>query len=181
MEKAMTDLLARTAKSETSLAPEIGQSNGRAPLRVLAVVDGTECDGRVTRYLLGLQARQSTIEVVLLNIQPLPAEGRLRGYGSFHRKDVEGSLIDDLGQRVVTSAGRHLEMAGIPHTERIEIGYRMQTIVRCAGEENCDLIVVAEPEPGALRTWLMRGAGIAIGSIASTSVHFVNVPVVVAK
>ena len=123
---------------------------------MLAVVDGTECAGRVTKCLLDLQTRNDAIEVVLLNVQPKPEVGRLRGYGSFRRTEIDDRLINDLGKRVVTSAARHLDAAGIVHKDRIELGDPAETIVRCADEEKCDLIVLAEPNPSQLRQWLMR-------------------------
>ena len=93
--------------------PSRRQSGGRkkSPLRVLAVVDGSESTGRVTKYLLDLHARDGAFEVVLLNVQPMPEVGRLRGYGSFRRADINDRLINDLGRgwwrvRHVTSMGR---------------------------------------------------------------------------
>ena len=75
----------------------------------------------------------------------------------------------------------HLDAASIAHKRRIELGHPAETIVRCAEEEHCDLIVLAEPKPGAVREWLMRNAGIAVASAASVLVHFAGVPVVIAK
>ena len=123
---------------------------------MLAVVDGTESSGRVTKYLLDLHARDGAFEVVLLNVQPKPEVGRLRGYGSFRRAEIDDRLINDLGKRVVTSAARHLDAVSIAHKDRIELGDTAETIVRCADEEKCDLIVLAEPKPGVVRQWLMR-------------------------
>lgn len=176
----MTDLLPHTAAPMVSPEPRERRSN-RAPLRVLALVDGTEGSGRVTKCLLDLQARNDAIDVVLLNVQPAPATGRLRGYGSFHRADINDRLINDLGKRAVTSAARHLDAAGIGHKDRIELGDPVETIVRCANEEKCDLIVLAEPAPGALQQWLMKTSGIVVHSVASVVVLSASAPVLVAK
>jgi nucleotide-binding universal stress UspA family protein len=180
MEEAiMADLLARNTnnapKSKARKQPE-----RKSPLRVLAVVDGSECAGRVTKYLLDLHARDGTLDVVLLNIQPLPAVGRLRGYGSFRRAEVDDRLINDLGKRVVTSAARHLDAANIAHKDRIELGDPVETIVRCTDEEKCDLIVLAESKPNAVQQWLMRNTGTVVHSVASVVVHLARVPVLVA-
>jgi nucleotide-binding universal stress UspA family protein len=176
----MTDLLPRTAAPAVSPEPRTRQA-GNTPLRVLALVDGTEAAGRVTKCLLDLQARNDAIDVVLLNVQPAPATGRLRGYGSFRRADVDDRLINDLGKRAVTSAARHLDAAGIAHKDRIELGDPIETIVRCADEEKCDLIVLAEPDPGPLRQWLMKAGALTIHSVVSVVIHLANVPVLVAR
>ena len=149
------------------------------PLRILAAVDGSECTGRVVKYLLNLYSRHQAVEIVLLNTQPEPQDWRMRGYGWFHRQAVHDRLINDLGKRVVASAGRHLEAAGVAYKGRIELGDPTETIVRCSREENCDLILLAEPTPGVFRKWLMRTAGVTIGSVASIVIHFAPVPVVV--
>jgi nucleotide-binding universal stress UspA family protein len=151
------------------------------PVKILAVVDGAEHTGRVMKYLLGLCASLSLVDVVLLNIQPEPQDWRMRGYGWFKREEIHDRLINDLGKRIVTSAGRQLDGAGIPHRDRIELGDPTDTIVRCAREEGCDLIVLAEPEPGRLRRWLMRMSGLTIHSVASVVIHFTSAPVVIAR
>ena len=148
---------------------------------MLAVVDGSESSGRVTKYLLDLHARDVAFEVVLLNVQPMPEVGRLRGYGSFRRAEIDDRLINDLGKRVVMSAARHLDAASILHKDRIELGNPADTIVRCADDEKCDLIVLAELRPGVVRQWLMRKTGLVVGSIASVVIHLAPVPVLIAN
>jgi nucleotide-binding universal stress UspA family protein len=151
------------------------------PWRVLALVDGTEGAGRVLKCLLDLHTRTSSIDVVLLNVQPAPVVGRLRGYGSFRRAEVEDRLINELGKRAITSAGRHLDAAGIGHKDRIELGEPAETVIRCANEEKCDLIVLAEPKPGPVRQWLMRNSGVVIHSVAGIVTHLASAPVLIAR
>jgi nucleotide-binding universal stress UspA family protein len=160
-----------------------GQSEARATsrtLRVLAVVDRSQSTGKVVKYLLGLQSLLVPFEVVLLNIQPQPDDWRLRGYGWFKREAIRERIISDLAQPAIASAGRQLDSAGVKHKDRIELGEAADTIVRCSREEDCDLIVLAETVPGAVRRWLMRSAGVTVGSVASTVIALANVPVVVA-
>ena len=149
--------------------------------RILVPLDGSESTGLVMNYLVGLQRSYGTIEVVLLNVQPKPQEWRTRGYGWFHREEIEDRLINDLGRRIVRSAFRQLDGAGIPHKERVEIGEPVETILQCAQQENCDLIILAERAPGAIRRWLLQTAGISMGSAASILVHLAPIPVLVAK
>jgi nucleotide-binding universal stress UspA family protein len=151
------------------------------PLRILAVVDGSQGTGRVLKYLLDQCLGGEGMEVVLLNIQPEPTEWRMRGYGWFKREATRDRLINDIGERVVTSAGRSLDAAGIKHKDRIELGRPTETIPRCAREEDCDLILMAQLDLGAIRRWLMRTTSVSIGSVASIVIHLADIPVVVVR
>jgi nucleotide-binding universal stress UspA family protein len=175
----MTDVLAAPFIQATSQGALLEKRV--VPVRVLAVVDGTECAGRVTKCLLDLQRWTHAVEVVLLNVQPEPATGRLRGYGGFRRTEIEDRLINDLGQRAVSSAARHLDAAGIAHKDRVEMGEPATTIVRCAEEEKCAMIVVAEPGRNAVSDWLVRKWGLVAHSVASAIVYLARVPVLIAK
>lgn len=147
-------------------------------LRVLAAIDGSEGSGRVLNHVMCLPQRYGAVEVVVLNVQPKPQDWRLRGWGWFQREAIHDRLINDLGRRVIASADRQLDAAGIIHRNRIELGEAGETIARCAREEGCDLVVLAEPRPGAVRMWLMRKGGLSTGSIAGIVVHLAQVPVV---
>jgi nucleotide-binding universal stress UspA family protein len=175
----MTDVLAAPFIQATSQGALLEKRV--VPVRVLAVVDGTECAGRVTKCLLDLQRWTHAVEVVLLNVQPEPATGRLRGYGGFRRTEIEERLINDLGQRAVSSAARHLDAAGIAHKDRVEMGEPATIIVRCAEEEKCAMIVVAEPGRNAVSDWLVRKWGLVVRSVASAIVYLARVPVLIAK
>jgi len=165
--------------SRDATSPAGNARTGRgATLRILAVVDGSECTGRVMKCLIGLYVGRGPFEVVLLNVQPKPQDWRLRGYGWFHREAIHDRLINDLGKRVIASAARHLDSVGVAHKDLIELGEIGETILRYAHEEDCDLIVLAEPRPGVVRTWLMRTLRLSIGSIASFVIHLARVPIV---
>ena len=150
-------------------------------LKVLAAVDGSQSTSFVLKRLIELNESRVAIDVVLLNVQPRPQEWRLRGYQSFMRKEVEDRLINDLGGKVVASAARQMDVVGIRYRHRIELGDPAEVIVRCARDEGCDLIVLAEPTPSTVRRWLMVALGLAFGSVASVVVHLAPVPVLVAK
>jgi nucleotide-binding universal stress UspA family protein len=150
-------------------------------LKVLAAVDGSQSSSFVLKRLIELSESRAAIDVVLLNVQPRPQEWRLRGYQSFKRKEIEDRLINDLGRKVVASAARQLDAVGIPHRLKIELGDPVEVIVRCARDEGCDLIVLAEPSPSTVRCWLMVALGLTFGSIASVVVHLAPMPVLVAK
>ncbi|GEM_PF-1833836 len=153
----------------------------RRTQKILAAVDGSERTGRVLEYLIGLTESGIPIEVVVLNVQPEPEDWRLRGYISFKQDEIHDRLVNDLGKPIITSVGRTLDQGGIAHKDRIELGEPAQTIVRCANEERCDLIVVSEPRPGAIRRWLTRTTGLSFGSVASNVVQLTEMPVIVVK
>jgi nucleotide-binding universal stress UspA family protein len=155
--------------------PEVGV------LKVLAVIDGSERAGRVLDYLRGLALHGAKVETVLLNVQPQPEDGRSRGYGSFKKELIYDRLINDLGRRVVSSAGRRLGQATIVHKERIEVGDAAETILRVAHEERCGLILLGEAHPGVVRRWLAKATSVTLGSIGSQVVQLADMPVVVVK
>jgi nucleotide-binding universal stress UspA family protein len=153
----------------------------RATRRVLVVVDGSERTGRIIEQLRSLAANDSQLDAVLLNVQPKPAEGRLRGYGSFKRHDIEAHLLDNLGQRAVGAAGRALAHHGIPHKHRIEIGDAVETILRVAHEERCDLIVMGDSVPGSFRRMLPKATGLTLATLAAQVSQLADVPVMIVK
>jgi nucleotide-binding universal stress UspA family protein len=148
--------------------------------KVLAVVDNTERSGHVLEYLIAL-AHRMPIEVVVLNVQPSPETSRLRGYGSFKLDEIHARLLEDLARPLVRSVVRRLTHAGIPSRERIELGDSVATVLRCAGEEHSDLIMIGEPHPSCFRRWLTRTLGISFGSVAINVAQLAEVPVTIMK
>jgi nucleotide-binding universal stress UspA family protein len=150
-------------------------------LRVLVVVDGSERAGRVIEQVKSFSNGQRLVEAVLLNVQPVPTEGRLRGYGSFKREAIKARLLDDLGRRAVAAAGRPLTHARIVHKYRLEMGDATETILHVANEEGCDLIFVANSPHGFLQRWLQRTTGILLATTAEQVAALADVSVVVVK
>jgi nucleotide-binding universal stress UspA family protein len=65
--------------------------------------------------------------------------------------------------------------------DRIEVGDPAETILRVASEEGCDLILLGDEHPGALRRWLPKVTGLSLATVASQVVQLAAVPVVVVK
>lgn len=150
-------------------------------IRVLAAVDGSERSNGIVDYLTTLAKTAKPIEVIVLNVQPLSESFRLRGYGSFKQDEIRDRLIADLGKPIVGGVERRLRKAGITASTRVEIGEPVETILRSATAEQCDLIVVGHPYPGPLRQWIAQHAGISFGSVATSLVQLAALPIVVAK
>lgn len=157
--------------------------NGRAAnvasvshLRVLAVLDGSERSEAVVDYLLDLSRRGIRLDVILLNVQPQPSvwQARMPREGSPRER-----LSSYRGKRVVQSASRRLEPAGITATERIEVGDAVSTIVRCATTSSCSEIVIPVSPAGPTRRWLARHARLSVASIAAEVAQLSPIPVVI--
>ncbi len=151
------------------------------PVRLLIVIDGSERTGRIVEVAIGLARKGLAVEAILLGVIAEPPDGRLRGYGSFKRKDIHARLQDRMGTRAVAAAARRLDQAGIVHQDRIEVGDPAQTILRVADQEACDLVLLGDAPAGAFRRWLPRATGLTVATMAGKVAQLAPVPVVVVK
>ena len=149
--------------------------------KVLVVIDGSERTGRVIEYALSFAQDGRGVEAVLLGVVPEPADGRLRGYGSFKREEIHARLKYDIGQRAIAAAARRFDQAGVSYKDRVEIGDPADTILRVAGEEGCDVVLVGDAPAGMFRRWLPKAIGLSVTTVASQVAQLAAVPVVVAK
>lgn len=151
------------------------------PAKLLVVVDGSERAGRLIEYALGLVPNGKQREIVLLGVVRQPDDARLRGYGSFKREQINAHLKDALGRRSMSAAARRFDQAGVAHKDRIEVGDPVETILRVASEEGCDLILVADTPAGTVRRWLPKAIGLSLVTVAGQVAQQAVVPVVVVK
>jgi nucleotide-binding universal stress UspA family protein len=168
-------------QSQGRSAVQQAASKNPSSLKVLAVIDGSERAGRVIEYALGLASNGRRSETILLGIIHQPPDGRLRGYGSFKRDEINARLKDVLGQRSVSTAARRFEQAGATHKERVEVGDPVETILRVANEESCDLILVGDAPAGPVQRWLPKATGLSLATVAGQVAQLSEVPVVVVK
>jgi nucleotide-binding universal stress UspA family protein len=151
------------------------------PVRALVVIDGSERTGRVLELTMTLARKGLSLEAILLSVIAEPPDGRLRGHGSFKRKEIHARLRAIMETRAVAAAARRLDHAGIVHEDQIEVGDPAATILRVAGAEHCDLIVIGEPPAGVLRRWLPRLSGLSVATVASEVARQAEMPVVVVR
>ena len=149
--------------------------------KVLVVIDGSERTGRIIEYALRLARDGRGLEVVLLAAVPEPPDGRLRGYGSFKRDEIHARLKDAVGQRAVAAAARRFDQAGVSHKDRIEVGDPAETILRVAGEEGCDIVLLGDEPAGTFKRWLPKVIGLSVATVASQVAQLAVMPVVVVK
>jgi len=178
-------LTSETAGPQPNSLPRIREESSSEPSnarqRLLAVVDGSERTGRIVEQIKALGVAERPLTAVLLNVQPVPADGRLRGYGSFKRDEIKARLLDGFGRRAVTAAGRVLAHAGIEHKHRIEMGSMVETILRVADEEGCELILIGNAPAGPLERWLQRTTQLMFATTAGQVAQLARVPVILVK
>lgn len=152
-----------------------------SPLRLLAVVDGTERTNRIVNYVLAAAQAAGTTQIVVLNVQEKREDGRLRGYQSFKKDEID-NLMNERGRSVVTSVSQVLQAGGLAASCKVKIGRPVSTILRCAVEERCDVIVIGSAGPETF-PWLLReAASFAFAwSVPGRIAALAAVPVVVVK
>jgi nucleotide-binding universal stress UspA family protein len=107
--------------------------------------------------------REAPVQVDLLNVQrPLP-----KHVSQFFSRSDLSDFHHEAGMRVLESAIRMLDEAGVPHEDHVLVGHPAETIVRFAEEHGCERVVVDTPEHGLLS---MLG----LGSIGSQVRHLMQ-------
>jgi nucleotide-binding universal stress UspA family protein len=144
--------------------------------RILAVIDDTGRTSRVLDYVIGYAASVGPVEAVVLDVHPEPIIAP-----RFPQAMIQTPSIGELTKRVAKSASRRLNHLGIVHKTRVEIGDPALTIIRCAKEEVCDMIVINDPNPGVAAGKLAREMANSEGSVSQRVAHLAEVPVVIAK
>jgi nucleotide-binding universal stress UspA family protein len=145
--------------------------------RVLAAVDGTEAADCVADYILNAARDTVVMEVVVINAQPKPQPWRTRGIA----RQAISDRLHELGRKATAQLTERLEQAQIATRLRLELGDPADTIVRCAKEEGCDMIVMGARRPGRVGSALLKGTGMTFRSVAAQVVKLADIPVVVVK
>ena len=156
-----------TLKAKANRSPAAAAKQGLQPLRVLAVIDGTEQTNRILNYLAGLSGSGRPLEVVVLNVQERRTDARLRGYETFKQSEIDERLRNEVSGPIVSSAARWLDKANIEAETAIEIGEPLDTIIATATARRCTLIVVGAPRLGRISQWLAKALGLVISRSAT--------------
>lgn len=160
----------------------IARMHAARSLRFLAVVDGTESTNRIVDFILAFGEGRAAVETVVLNVQSKRLDSRLRGYQDFKREEIDDRLIHEVALPIVNSVSRRLEKAGILTVSKTEIGDPIATILRCAAENACNVILVGtRPSrgiegwiPAAIRAWLRSDLALRLIAIAPVSIVVVK-------
>jgi nucleotide-binding universal stress UspA family protein len=151
-------------------------------LRLLAVVDGSECTNRIVDFLIAFGEGRAVTEVVILNVQTKRGDARLRGYQTFKEEEINDRLLNELAYPIVNSVSKRLGAAGITCLSKVAIGDPLTMISRCALENGCDAIVVGKRFrtgvgsiiPSLLRLWLESRVTLKLVALAPASVVVVK-------
>jgi nucleotide-binding universal stress UspA family protein len=143
------------ASASPFAAARDGAAQGTANrLRFLVVADGRECTNRVVDFVTTVAGGRSGTEAVVLNVQDMRGNARLRGYESFKRAEIEDRLINEFGGPIVNSVSTWLQKAGVLAVPKVKVGDPVSIILDCAEESGCDAIVIGEPRPKGFRGWI---------------------------
>jgi len=123
-------------------------------MRFLVVVDGHECTNRVIDFVTAVAGERNGTEAVVLNVQELRSNARLRGYDSFKREEIEDRLVNEFGGPIVNSVSTWLQKARVLAVPTVRVGDPVPIILDCAEENECDAIVIGEPRPKGFRGWI---------------------------
>lgn len=147
--------------------------------RLLVVVGKPEQTARVLDYVVSHAASGAAIDAVLLCVEPESQRSQILPYAASDDKLDCGRSARDGGRGVLRSAADRLDRVGIVHRELVEIGNVGAAIVRCAKKEQCDLVVLANPDSDISTETLGQKAELAVRSILRQAAHQV-VPLQVA-
>ena len=152
-----------------------------SPLRLLAVVDGTERTNRIINYVLAAARAAGTTQIVVLNVQEKREDARLRGYQSFKKDEID-NLMNERGRSVVTSVSQVLQSGGLTASCTVKIGRPVSTVLRCAADEQCDVIVIGSAGPETFPRSLRAIVPFAFGwSVPGRIAALAPMPVVIVK
>jgi nucleotide-binding universal stress UspA family protein len=145
--------------------------------RILAAVDGSDQASSLAEYIADRYGASIATHVIVLNAQPRPREWQTRGIA---RETIHDRLWE-LGHKATVPVIEQLQQAHIPSELRIELGEPADTIIRCAKEEGCDLIIMGAKPLGSIESAIVRSTGVTWGSVAAQVVKLSDIPVVVLK
>lgn len=176
----MTELGHRASASDHFQG--VARARAASRLRLLAVVDGTESTNRIVDFITAYSEGRSTTEAVVLNVQSKRLDARLRGYQDFKQDEIDDRLINELALPILNGVSGRLEKAGIRCSSKAEIGDPVTTILRCAAENACNVILVgAQPPkriegwlPTTIRAWLRSDLALQLMALAPASIVVVK-------
>jgi len=140
----------------------------RAPARrILVPFDGSPSACRAVDHVVSLSRAGHQPDVLLLNVQPLPAK-------SAASDAVSGPDSRAAGHAILDKASRILEAQHIPHRCEVVVGRPPEEIIAAADEHRINLIVMGSRGIGAV-------ARLFLGSVAMAVVHESKRPVTLVK
>ncbi len=140
-------------------------------MKILIPVDGSDSSTRAAHFVANLVNKATTLEVHLLNVQPLGDDWMIR---RMIKVDELATLEQTWGTAAMESARSVLTAAGVRIETHIEQGEVAATIIRLAHELGCNQIVMGSHGRSGL-------AGLLMGSVASKVMHLTTLPLTFIK
>ncbi|OGS97316.1 MAG: hypothetical protein A3K04_00550 [Gallionellales bacterium RBG_16_56_9] len=139
--------------------------------RLLVPVDGSENALRAVKYAIGFaQSTSQPAELHLLHVQE-PVPSHVHAY--FSVSDIE-KMGTDAAEKILQPARRLCDEAAVSCITHARVGPIAQTIAACAGELQCNAIIMGTRGMGAI-------ASLIIGSVTAKVIHLASVPVTLVK
>lgn len=141
-------------------------------MKILLPVDGSACALRAVDHLIAhVEWFRAVPEIHLLHVHlPIPI-GRVQAHVGH---DTLNAYYLEESQASLAEAQKRLDAAGRFHTTHIHVGRPAEVIARLASELSCDLIIIGTHGRSAL-------AGLAMGSVASQTLHITACPLLLIK
>lgn len=100
--------------------------------------------------------RREPVQVHLINVQS-PLSRHISQFLS--ARDIRAHYLEE-GMGILDAAIKALDKAGVPHTDHVLVGSKVDCIVRFAKEHSCSQVVLDAPSDGLLSVF-------GLGSLAS--------------
>lgn len=111
-------------------------------------------------------------EIVLLHVQPIN-ESLSYPYAPLI-EPFDNDALNQISDRIINNASNLFTASGLTVSTRIVSGNPASEIIECAGEENCDMIIMSTHGMGKIKRFLL-------GSVTNNVVIHSKIPVLVVR
>lgn len=110
-------------------------------------------------------------EIILLHVQPI---NESISYPYAPLLEPFDDAFNQLSERIISNASNLFAASGLTVSTRIVSGNPASEIIECAGEENCDMIIMSAHGKGKIMRFLL-------GSVTNNVVIHSKIPVLVVR
>jgi len=147
----ITARLAALARASQAGPTSVVATEGEKPMsRILVPIDASPNSMPALRHVLGELAKNRSLEVHLLNVQPALS----RHVGRFIARKARDTFHLGEAEKALQPARKLLEHAGMAFTTHVRIGERAEAIVDEARRLQCDRIVMSTARKNSLTRML---------------------------
>ena len=141
-------------------------------LRILLPVDGSETSLRAVDHLLrNVGLLKERPEIHLLNVQMALRQGVTEFVS---KEQIEGYHREE-GMKALAAARAKLDSARLPYNHHIGVGEDpAQVIAHYVKDNKCDQLVMGTRGLGSV-------AGLLLGSVATKTIHLVEIPILLVR